>query len=233
MRCSTGFLGLVMLLCFTGCKPQTYDDCLENAAKDAKSVAALEVLKGVCERAHAAERVVIPNAGKADQIFLTPPLEFLLAGVNQQRVTRSTLERTESGIKASIEWLSPAIEMKAQLRRAFDPDGQYDAIPEVQVEQIGVREFDCDRKRARWLDLSMKLYIGNKSEPEAVLRLADQDFENMMVDEAKKWSYITDEGRNYDFDYVCFGRINPDVIHAVGYENICGSNYKGTCKSPN
>lgn len=227
---STGFMALAVLFSFTGCKPQTYDDCLEAAAKDAKSVAALEVLKGVCERNHASERMVVKDVGEFDTISLTPVFDFMLAGKASQRLTRSTMERTESGIKAAVVQLSPAIEMKTEYRRLFDADGRYDSVANVQIENTGVKEFDCRNKRSRWIDITTKLYIGNRSEPQAVLGYARQEFENTEDEALRNWAYISDQAVHNDFDYVCSGNINPETVSTFGYKNICGPTYQAPCE---
>ncbi len=132
-------LAFVLVLALSACKPQTMDDCLAAAASDAKSVAALELLKGVCEREHAEERRVIKNVGDVDKVGLTTPYAFMFEGVTQIYVTRSSMELSDFGIKAAVLQFTPQIEWP-EIRTLFDSDGRYRSTPLSQLEFRGIKE---------------------------------------------------------------------------------------------
>jgi hypothetical protein len=225
-------LALILVSTLVACKPQTMDDCLAAAARDAKSVAALELLRGVCEREHAEERVVIKNVGEVDEVGLTPPFAFMFGGVSQIYVTRSSMELSDFGIKAAVLQFTPQTE-SAEIRPAFDIDGRYSSTPLSQLEFRGIKEFDCKNGRARWLNVDTKLYIGSRGEPVAVLSLPVGTPERQEFDEAQRqWQFIADREKAADFQYVCDGKIDPNSVSAMPWlKNICGKNYASACET--
>lgn len=228
MRKIRSIIILVTATVLSSCKPRTMDECLAAAAKDAKSNAALEILKGVCEREHAEERIVIKNLGTADKILLTPPLDFLLGGVHSFLLTRSTMERTEFGIKAAVRDLEPPTE-RPEIRPVFDPDARYRSTPESQLEIVGIKEFDCKNRRTRWINSDTKLYIGSRGEPEAVLDFYLPEHKSEFQNVLREWSYMTFGKITADFEYVCDGKLNPKIAKELGYGKICGNNFDSSC----
>lgn len=225
-------LAFVLFLALSACKPQTMDDCLAAAASDAKSVAALELLKGVCEREHAEERRVIKNVGDVDKVGLTTPYAFMFEGVTQIYVTRSSMELSDFGIKAAVLQFTPQIEWP-EIRTLFDSDGRYRSTPLSQLEFRGIKEFDCKNDRARWLNVDTNLYVGSRGEPVAVLSLPVGTPEREEFDEAKRqWQFIADPEKAPDFQYVCEGKIDPNSVSAMPWlKNICGKNYASACET--
>ena len=215
---------LAMSFATYGCSPETLDDCLVAAAKEARSVAALEILKADCEKNHKKEKFKAKDIGKLyDQINLNSYVDGAFG---------SSYFVRRSSIKHDRDLVSASVRQKVRLGNYdkfsflfYDPSQYKDQSDDlVYAILTGQKEYDCAARRSRWLSPQLEIFVGGGGIVGPIP--IPQENTDKILASVGGWKYASVNTQR-DILYICEGRLKSDAA-ATGY-GVCGADYSSPC----